>query len=474
MKIFYKSLIFLILYALLAIPDNRSSLNIPEKDGLVISSKWWGKFAQNLVKFRITSESNQRYYYDKHRGLLTQHLDDLLLQLTEPDNPILDSIRFHINKLSALASLVPNKTMEFEEDVSRWRKLLKYQSRYWDTSEKVTNQRLFQLITESRLAFESALIQSNTESASISTIETNSQLKTVKVGELVLKSGDILAFNHVNRDNPSVAFIKELPNAFKQLGSVFISDNDASVIYVDHEQGLHIVPVQEFFEKIAPNGAVLRLRDDIPTLLSNPELPDLAASTISEMAKNGGYRYDYKFDSETNDYIYDWELINTVYKVHSLNLEPNQFIRADNSIHVGTRKPHIEAFEIELDHRFIIAGEWYNAELLYNNRLLTAATASIIRSNKKSDFVSPILLPIYRVIKAYSMVVGNLGLHQPIPTGVTAQTQMVYDALGKEQKKLVLRLQSELSKYELDQNHKATYLKMLQKADEITSANIAD
>ncbi len=468
MRIFYKILIFLIIYALLSIPDNRSSLNIPERDSLTISSKWWGKFAQNLVKFRITSDLNQQYYYNKHRTLLSQHLDDLLLQLAEPDDPILDSISYHINKLSALTSLVPNKTTEFEVDVSRWRKLLKYQSRYWDTSNEATNKRLFQLIIECRLAFESALIQSNTETTSMSTIETSSKFRTVSLGNLTFKSGDIIAFNLISRNDPSVVFIRELPNVFKHLGSVYIKDDEASVIYVNHDQGLHVVPLEDFFGKIAPNGAILRLRDDIPSVLKNPELPALAASAINEMAKNGDYKYDYKYDLESKNYVYDWELINTVYKVHSLNLNPDQFIRTTSSIHLGTRKSHLEAFEIEFDHRFIVAGEWYNSELLYNNRLLTAATSSIVRSDRKPDFITPIFLPIYRLVKAYSMIIGSIGFDEPIPTGVTAQTQMVYDALAKEQKKLVAQLESELSKYEADQNHKATYLKMLQKANEIT------
>lgn len=467
MKVFYKVLIFLIIYALLAIPDNRNSLNVPKKNSSTISAKWWGKFAQNLVKFRITNKETQQYYYNKHRNLLNHHLDELLLQLTEPDNPILDSIRFHINKLSALASLVPNTIGEFEQDVSRWRKLLKYQTRYWDSSSEKTNKRIFQLIIECRLAFESALVQSNTKSISLSTIHSSGNFQSITIGKLQFKSGDIIAFNLTTDNDPYVSFLRELPNMYKHLGSVYIKDTIASIIYIDHEKGLKIVSIDNFFRKIAPNGIVLRLREDIPFILKNPELPALTASAINQMAKTGNYKYDYNFDSNTQDYLYDWELINTVYEVHNLNFNPGKFIRSSAFIHLGAHKSHLKAFEIELDHRFIIAGEWYNSELLYNNRLLTAATSSIIRSNKKADFINPFLLPIYRFIKAYSMFIGQFGLHEPIPAGITAQTQLVYDALAKEQKDLVVKLEYELAKYEAEQNHKATYLKILQKAEEI-------
>lgn len=473
MKLFYKILIFLIIYALLAIPDNRNSINKPEKNSLTISSKWWGKFAQNLVKFRITNEQNQQYYYNKHRELLTHHLDELLLQLTEPDDPILDSINYHINKLSALASLVPNTINEFQLDVSRWRKLLKYQSRYWDTSSETTNKKLFKLLIESKLAFESALIQSGTQSTHLSTSKSNSNFQTVTVGNLQFKSGDIIAFNLNNQNDPYVSYIRELPNVYKHLGTVYIKDADASIIYIDREKGTNIVSLSNFIGKLAPNGTVLRLREDIPSILKSPEIPSLAASAIHQLAIEGRYKYDYNFDSDTPDYLFDWELINRGYKAYNLNLEPDQFIRNSNSIHLGSLKSHLKAFEIEFDHRFEIAGEWYNSQQLYDNRLLTSATSSIVESNNKTDFINPMLLPLYRLTKAYSMIIGQLGLKEPIPSGVTAQTQLVYDALANKQKALVQQLTIELTKYEKDQNHKATYLKMLQKADEIKAGQLA-
>lgn len=472
MKVLYKIIIFLILYALLAIPDNRNSLHIPDKNALALSSKWWGKFAQNLVKFRITNSKYQEYHYNKHRSLLIGHLDELLLELTEPDDPILDSISYHINKLSALASLVPNKIFEYESDVAKWRKLLKYQSRYWDTSSKKDNERLFQFIIESRLAFESALIQSNTKSTHLSTSEAKNESLSFTKGSIHFNAGDVIAFNLISAEDPYTSFIRELPNVYKHLGSVYIKDTVASIIYIDQLQGLIIMPLDTFIDEVAPNGAVLRLRHDIPDILSNPRLPELAASTMYQMAVEGSYKYDHRFDFDSHDYLYDWEFINMAYKIRNFNIDANQLIGDTYSMHVGNHNAHINAFEIELDHRFELAGEWYNTELLYNNRLMTAATASIIHSKKKGDFINPLLLPLYRIVKGYSMFIGQFGLKEPIPEGVTAQAQLVYNALAKEQKNLVAKLESQLAIYEINQNHRATYLKMLQKADEINAEHI--
>ncbi len=466
MKLFYKFSVAFIIYALLAIPDNKSSIHLPEEVPAV-STKWWGKFAQNLVKYRITSKENQAYQYNKHRNQLTKHLDQLLLELTEPDNPILDSISLNINKLSALASLVPGTIHEFEKDVAAWRKLLKYQSRYWGTSSDFANNRLFRFMVESRLAFESALIQSQEEKTSLSAPDNSISFHSKTVNNIKFQSGDIIAYSLKVDDDPYVSFVKELPNMYKHLGSVFINDSVASVIYLDHINGLSILPIEKFVNERAPNGIIMRLRSDLPDILRKPALPSLAASNMYKMALSGSYKYDYHFDSESHEYIYDWELISLAFDSQGLSIDANSFRRSSSSIHVGKRKSHLTPSEIEFDHRFIIAGEWYSSDLLYKNRLLTAATAAIIEHQDKSDFLNPLLLPGYRLLKAYSMFIGQFGLQEPIPSGITAQTQLVFNTLEAKQKKLIVQLKKELLVYEKERNHKATYLKMLQKANEI-------
>lgn len=72
------------------------------------------------------------------------------------------------------------------------------------------------------------------------------------------------------------------------------------------------------------------------------------------------------------------------------------------------------------------------------------------------------------------MLLHQIGISGPIPPGITAQTQMAMDALQKEQKRTVEKLNMELAQYESEQNHKATYLKMLQAAKEIKNGKVTD
>lgn len=474
MKFFYKSAVIVILFALLAIPDNRSSLHVPDSDELNMTSKWWGKFAQNLVKYRITNKQNQEYEYNKHQNLLHKHLDDLLIDLTEPDDQILDSINFHINKLSALVSLLPEHIEEFENDVAIWRKLLKYQSRYWNTTSKNANERLFKLLIEGRLAFESALIQSQEETAYWQTPKDSVSNEAYSFHNLNYRSGDIVAFSLNPTKDSYLSVFKELPNIHQHLGSIFIKNNEAFIVYLDRVEGLITVKASDFIGKIAPNGIILRLREDIPSILRNPALPTLAASTMYNMAKSGQYRYDYNYDTESHSFIYDWEFISKAFGEQGLDLTENLWERTTYSINVGTHKEHLLPFEVELDHRFVVAGEWYHSEFLYQNRLLSAATSAIMKYHTHDKFVNYFKLPFYRFLKAYSGLIGYFDIQQPIPSGVSAQTQLVYNSLVKKQLKLVDELSVALLKYEEKQQHRATYLKMLQKADEIMRAQTID
>jgi hypothetical protein len=322
-------------------------------------------------------------------------------------------------------------------------------------------------MVESRLAFESALIQSQEEGSHLSSPDNSLSFHSKTINNIKFQSGDIIAYSLKVDDDPYVSFVKELPNMFKHLGSVYINDTVASVIYLDHIKGLSIMPIEEFVNEHAPNGIIIRLRSDLPDILRNPNLPSLAALNMYEMTLSGSYKYDYHFDSESHDYIYDWELISLAFDSQGLTIDANSFRRSASSIHIGKRKTHLTPSEIEFDHRFIIAGEWYSSDLLYKNRLLTAATTAIIEHQDKSEFLNPFLLPGYRVLKAYSMFIGQFGFQEPIPSGITAQTQLVFNALQYKQNELITQLEEELVVYEKKRNHKATYLKIIQKANEI-------
>ena len=466
MKLFYKTIIAIILYALLAIPDSINILPLQNLDDVSATSKWWSLYAQNLVKFRITNSQNHINQYNKHKDLLDKHLNVLELQLSDPNSPLLDSIQYHINKLSVLTSLIPEKINEFESDLSKWRQLIKYQSKFWNTSSKNTKTKLYQLITESRLAMQSALIQTNHQPSSWASPVFNNDLEAVQIKNINFKSGDIIVFNLIYEKELPLRLIRNLPNAYKHLGSVYINNSEALLTYIDYKKGLQSVPLGMLLKEIAPNGIVLRLRNDIPEIINNPNLPYLTATVIKNMAETGTYKYDYNYDSDTKSNLYDWELFYNVYKTFDLELnlqklESNPFLYTSN-----LKESHTEPYELEFDYNFNVVGEWYDPKFLYDDRIITAAT-SITLSNNISHYYNPLLLPLYRIVKFYSFIANHFTSNIPIPAGVSAQTQLVNNIIKTQQNKVIKKLKSELALYELNQNHKATFLKILQAAKEV-------
>ena len=469
MKLFYKISVILIIYALLAIPDSNY-----EEDKQVAKKKskttnWWSVFAENLVKYKITNSEYQNYQYNKHQVLLDNHLNDLELQLAEPENPIYDSIRFHLNKLSALSALKPNKLVEFQTTTTRCRNLIKYQSRFWDLSDVATTDKIFQLITEVRLAFESALIQSNIDSISWSLSpnqeEENNKSESVLIDDIYFKSGDIIVFDFVFDKNIPLSYIKSLPNSDHHLASIYINESSSVATYIDYKAGIVSEPLELFVKKTAPNGIILRLRKDFSALRKKPELPHLAASIIKNKSGSSKIYYDFNFNSDTKNYLYDWDLINNEYIAIGLIINAKNLLTSNNVSLMGTDKPHITAFDLEYSPDFTVAGEWYSTQLLYDNRVRTAATIQFSQSDYNS--YNQLLLPIYRVLKLYSLLAYRIDMNAPIPTGVSAQNYLIANHFFDAQAKAINLLINELDLYEERQNHKATYLKMLQAASEI-------
>lgn len=474
MKIVYKLAIAVIIYALMAIPDSKEPFPIKESEGYSVTSDWWGTYAQTLVKYRIINPAARVYYYNLHRRNLIKYLDQMELELTESDSPLLDSINYSVIKLSALASLVPNKINEFETDISRWRKLLKYQSRFWNTSSTSEGSRLYRLLVESRLAFESALVQTDFPSIALSAEPMDNGFQYKKIKNIIFQSGDIVAFNLAKEGEHSISFRRDMPNAYDHLGTVYIQNQEVSITFIDKETGLSNIPVETFLDNYAPNGMVLRIRPDISAIIQNPQLPIAAAKALFDMANSGTYKYDYKLDLDSKNYLFDWEMLSKAFKSYGFTIGTEKRLSNTQTIRVGSNEIIKEPFELEYDPQLIVVGEWYKTKTLYDKRLLTAATSSIILSANKLAFVNPLFLPIYRLKKGYSMMMHQVGLKEPIPQGITAQTQMAMDALHKEQKRTVDKLSKELVNYENQQNHKATYLKMLQAAKELKSDKVAD
>lgn len=473
MKFFYKFLMFLIIYGLLAIPDNTHSIHPPTGNQLHSSGKWWGKYAQNLVKFRITNATYQDYKYNEHHALLTKHLNNLVYELVDANDPILDSIRFHINKLSALVSLKPNKLGEFAHHITIWRSLLKYQSRYWDVSSADIAHRLFILYSESHFALESAVIQTEAETLTLTSGKPKNRPHLFRLDSLYFKSGDVVLFN-VSEDSPLVPTTKEMPNSFKHMASIYINDGKALAVFMDHSKGLIAQPLKKFVAQTAPHGAIYRVRNDLPDVLNNPLLAEQVATSLANMAEKGRYKYDFKYNQESNIYLYDWELLSKAFNKQGFKLNGTRLFSNISDLSLGVNTPHSIPFELEFDHRFNFVGEWINGTHLYQKRINTAALTSLVHTKNNQYFINPFMLPLYRLKKAYSMVVGVLGGHPPIAKGISAQTQMVLDHLQIGNETLKNKLTTSLAAYEQKRGHKSTYLKMLQKSDELAGVRAAN
>lgn len=469
MKIFYRILMVLIIYGLLAIPDNKKVVHTPTKNTVKSSERWWGMYAQNLVKFRIANAAYRAYHFSEHKKLLTHHLSNLAFDLVDANDPILDSITYHINKLSALVSLNSKRTAYFTELITQWRQLLRYQSRYWDVTDTDVAKALFNLYNQTNLALESAMIQAEIPNFYLSTGRPKEPFQTTLLDSIYFKSGDIILFNTQQLDSPIIPSFSTLPNSYKHLAVVHITNKNAQVSYLDIRQGLVHVPLQEFKNNVAYQGSVYRLRSDLPLMLSKPTIMQEFAAQVYDMAEKHTYYYDFRRDLKTNDALFDWEILQKLLGSYGIKWKSINFINENEDYSIGV-EPHRFVFELECDHRFNFIGEWCQSPSLYASRINTAALTAVLDTAPEQKLMNLWVLPIYRIKKGYSILASLVGVTPPIPKGISAQTQMVLDNLTSYKNKLQLALQVALQTYESKQNHKATYLKMLQKSKELSKA----
>ena len=108
---------------------------------------------------------------------------------------------------------------------------------------------------------------------------------------------------------------QRLPGNFSHAALLYVDENTgvASVIEALIERGLVVTPLEEFVRETRLRLMVLRLRPDLPALVSDPQLPHRAAVGAFAQARKGHTPYDFTMDFRDHDRQFCAEVISSAY-----------------------------------------------------------------------------------------------------------------------------------------------------------------
>jgi len=173
---------------------------------------------------------------------------------------------------------------------------------------------------------------------------------------------------------------------------------------------------------------VLRIRSDAAALAKDPPAAHRAASAAREEAVSRHVPYDFAMDFKDHSRIFCSEVASAAYERIGVTLwmelstlsSPGvrSWLSALGVRHSLTQEPS----DLEYDPQLCVVAEWRDAEGLWEDHLDNAVTEAMLEEAERGAAMdhNGALLPIARMMKAYSWTINALGGIGPIPEGMSA------------------------------------------------------
>ena len=265
--------IAVILYLLLSIPDPR--VKIIESQESVLSAgllnDWWPILENDLKELKKVPYDTLVLQTDLAIAEFKVQLSLIKLEPSSPNDRVLKDAQQSIFDLSPRVALLPEKLNDYQQIVLQWKQTIKKMSRFWNLNSNEDKTALYYYLNGSRLALNQAILQSvNLEKDVVEPVISNGQ---VEIQGIKLRSGDFIVWNKIG-DSPIFAMSKDLPGLYNAVSVVHVPNNgETNLIHIDPYDGVVIQTLQEFRKLDISSGTVLRLRSDLPSLVSNPDIP---------------------------------------------------------------------------------------------------------------------------------------------------------------------------------------------------------
>jgi hypothetical protein len=205
-----------------------------------------------------------------------------------------------------------------------------------------------------------------------------------------------------------------------------------SVIESHIERGVAVATLEEYLKDDKHRVMVLRLRCDQPQVAFDPLLPHRAATTALARTAQRHTPYDFAMDiADTTGYFCS-EVVSAAYAAHGLKLWRGESTISTPGVRnwlAGFGVRHfttLEPSDLEYDPQLRIVGEWRDPGTLLKDHVDNAVVDAMLEGAERGDRIgwSLMMLPVARILKAYSVVLNWFGGVGPVPEGMSATSAL--------------------------------------------------
>lgn len=353
------------------------------------------------------------------------------------------------------------------------RAAVKRQSENWDMQSDAARITLYRLLYGSRGAVEEIMMQAPAGAfpALLKGTDEPSATPAADLRNVRVHSGDILVSRGGAPTSALIARGNDYPGNFSHIAFVYVdpATKTAKIIEAHIEVGVVVSTAEQYLADKKLRVMLLRPRADLPQIVKDPMLPHKAAEYAYQKATSRHVPYDFPMDYKDHSRLFCSEVASEAYERYGVNLwagvshisSPGlrRWLSAFGVRHFETQEPS----DLEYDPQLRVVGEWRDPGTLKKDRIDNAVTEVMLEGAEKGDEISyqQYLLPLARVIKAYSMLLNRFGKAGPIPEGMTATTALRTQDYMDRHKVMEERLAIKAEQFKKERGYEAPYWELV-------------
>ena len=396
----------------------------------------------------------------------------------QPDSPALVTVETDLFELAADLAACPRQAARLVALQSRLRELVKDASRRWELADRPTRERLYRLLYGSRMAVEEVLLQMEPSAAPTLARgrDEPSEAPSVEIHGVRVHSGDLLVSRGGAPTSALIARGNDFPGNFSHVALVHIDEAGRFRTIEAHiEVGVVVAGLERYEQDPKLRVMLLRPRAD----LAPGDFAHRAASRALARARAAHIPYDFAMDTNDPSALFCSEVASQAYRSIGIELWEGQtrisspstarWLAAFGVRHFVTHGPS----DLEYDPKLVVVAEWRDARTLFQDHLDAAVVDAMLRGAAAGDEVGydPAMLPVARLLKAYSWVKNRFGTPGPIPEGMNATVALRVQWLRQHHRTLRTRLEQRAAAFERRHGYRPPYWELVRMADEARAAS---
>jgi hypothetical protein len=480
----YGVVALVVLYACLLIPDAERSAPLPAPSRHARPFFWnqdayWDSLEIRFVNARTKGCDLVTILVQSAFQQWRLRLDALNRGSFPPQTLVFGEIEQLIFQLGPWIGACPQYLTEYIALESETRRLVKEQSIRWDLNDRQSRETIYRLVYGGRMAVEEVILQSKPEEQPPNLLRCADEPSATPGASLLgvgIHSGDILVSRGGSPASALIARGNDFAGNFSHIALAQVDPETHLLRIIEShiEKGVTIDSPEEYIRDTKLRVMVLRLRSDLPALVQDPMLPHKAATAALERAREGHIPYDFSMDYQSDDKLFCSEVASSAYRKVGINLWMGISHLTSPGLRNWLSDLGVEHFEtqepsdLEYDPQLRVVAEWRDTEILRKDHFDNAVTEVMLERAEQGERLGSrwYMLPVARLIKAYSVVLNWFGAVGPAPEGMSATSALKHDWYVKRHAAINERLIRKAEGFQRERGYTPPYWWLLRFARE--------